>query len=404
MVLITGADLILIDRIERSTDLLIDGGVVRAIGAEAAKAASDADKAVERIDGSGKRIAPGYIDMHFHGTGRFLVDHGAEELNRICELLPSQGVTSFLPTVVPQKPEPHCRLVSELAGGDYHGTRIVGFFLEGPFLKLTGALPPDALVALTAERVTELKTAAAPYPAVFAVAPDVEGAVDLIGMMAENEHAPSGRAPVFITHTAATVEETEAGIAAGISHATHFYDVFPCPAETDPGVRPCGAVEAILADPSVTVDFILDGEHVDPVALRMALKAKGPGGVSLVTDANLGAGLPPGVYEGLDGVEIEFAYEGAPARMTANTRLPGCLAGSGLTMDRAVRNAISLAGVDVVQAVRMASSNPASVLGILDETGSIDIGKRADLVLLNEDLEVERTWVGGDEVYARSGS
>lgn len=399
MVLVTGADLVRLEGIDSACDLLIDAGRIRSIGPEAALAA-DAD--TERIDGSGKYLAPGFIDMHFHGAGNYLVDQGSEALAGLCNLLPSYGVTSFLPTVVPKKPEPHRELVAALAAGEYTGTRISGFFLEGPFLKLTGALPPDALVDLTAERVEALKAACRPYQAIFGVAPDVDGAVDLIELMADNPAAPGERAAVFVTHTAASVEETQAGIDAGITHATHFYDVFPVPDERDPGVRPCGAVEAVLADRRVTVDFILDGEHVDPVAVQVALEAKGPAGVSLVTDANLGAGLPPGRYEGIDGVEVEFAYEGAPARMTENMRRPGCLAGSGLTMDRAVRNAVSLLGLDLPQAVRMASTNPASVIGTAGETGSIDVGKLADLVLLDRDLRVERTWVGGSQVYERT--
>jgi N-acetylglucosamine-6-phosphate deacetylase len=405
MLLVTGAKVVRIDRIEDETDLLIDGKVIRAIGAKAREIV-DAERAagstaIEEIDGRGRYLVPGFIDMHVHGTGEYLIDRGPADLAAICRLLPRYGVTSFLPTVVPAPPEAHRKLVASLAAGRYEGTRICGFFLEGPFLKLTGALPPDALVGLTAGRVDELKAACEPYPAIFAAAPDVEGIIDLIPAMASNRRAASGRVPVFITHTAATVKETQAGIEAGIRHATHFYDVFPCPPVTDPGVRPCGAVEAILADRRVTVDFILDGEHVDPIALRMAVETKGPGGVALVTDANLGAGLHPGRYQGIDGVEIEFAYEGAPARMTEKTRAPGSLAGSGLTMDRAVRNAVSLAGVSLVQAVRMASTNPASIIGTSDTTGSIDAGKLADLVLLDESLEVERTWIAGECCYRR---
>ena len=401
MILITGADVVRLDRIEWATDVLIDGQYIRALGDEATRQAEG--QAVERVDGRGKILSPGFIDMHFHGAGEFLVDRGAEDLSALCGLLPKFGVTSFLPTVTPKLPEQHCELVASLTAGDrlYTGTRITGLFLEGPFLKLTGSLSREALTELTSERVEDLKQASSPYPAVFAAAPDVDGAIDLIPLMRENANSPSGTVPVFITHTAATVEETQAGIDAGISHATHFYDVFPCPDEADPGVRPCGAVEAILADPRVTVDFILDGEHVNPVAAQMALQTKGPKGVSLVTDANLGAGLPPGRYIGFDDMEIEFAYEGAPARMTEKERMPGCLAGSGLTMDRAVRNAIKLLGVDVVQAIRMASANPASVIGTFHETGSIDLGKLADLVLLDKELSVERTWVSGEAVFAR---
>ncbi len=401
MMRITNVDVVRIDRIERAVDVVVDGGIIRSIGRDGHPAA---DGAV--IDGAGKFLVPGFIDLHFHGAGRFQVDAGPAELAELCRLLPRYGVTGFLPTVIPRPPEPHRALLASLAGGAYEGARILGFFLEGPFLKLTGALPADALAGLSPRRIEELKAAVDPYPAVFAAAPDVESASELIPLMAANERTRTGRVPVFMTHTAASVEQTRAGIEAGITHATHFYDVFPSPPETDPGVRPCGAVEAVLADPRLTVDFILDGEHVDPVAVRMALCAKGAGGVCLVTDANVGAGLPPGVYRGVGG-EVEFAYEGAPARMTAGTagtQARGCLAGSGLTMDRAVRNAPAMVGVDLVQAVRMAGANPASVLGLEAETGTIDVGKRADLVLLDAELGVLRTWVNGVAVYERESA
>ena len=398
---IKNADIVLIDRIVRDSDLLISDGVIASIGESAVDRALNlrgVPEDLKSIDASGKFLVPGYIDLHFHGSDGYLVDRGGSDLSALCKLLPRFGVTSFLPTVIPQPPELHTALVAELASREYSGSRINGFFLEGPFLKLTGALPAESLGGLSSERIDSLKQAAEPYPVVFAVAPDVEGAIDLIPKMAENEVSPSGRAPVFITHTAASVEQTRSGIDAGISHATHFYDVFPAPPVTEPGVRPCGVVEAILADPRVTVDFILDGEHVDPVAVSMALETKGPGGVSLVTDANIGAGLPPGVYQGAGG-EVRFAYEGGPARLTESSDKSGCLAGSGLTMDRAVRNAMSLLCVDLVQAVRMASANPARVLGLESVTGSIDVGKRADLLLLDSDFMVERCWVEGEVCF-----
>jgi N-acetylglucosamine-6-phosphate deacetylase len=120
----------------------------------------------------------------------------------------------------------------------------------------------------------------------------------------------------------------------------------------------------------------------------------------LITDANLGAGLPPGIYEGVGG-EIEFAYPGAPARMTKHSRAPGSLAGSGLTLDLAVRNAVKLLGVSVPDAVRMASTNPARVLNIHHERGRVRAGYYADLVLLGEGLSVEATWANGNQVYGR---
>ncbi len=210
----------------------------------------------------------------------------------------------------------------------------------------------------------------------------------MIGEMAK------GNNPVFMTHTKADAKQTGRAIELGASHATHFYDVFPSPEETDPGVRPCGAVEAILADPAVSVDFILDGEHVDPVAVKMALRSKGADKVCLITDANIGAGLEPGVY--MFGKEqVRYSHVGAPARLVKNN----ALAGSGLTMDQAVRNAVRMLDLDISQAVRMASANPAKVLGLDESKGRIMEGYDADLVLMNSKFRVLQTWIRGNCCY-----
>ena len=340
------------------------------------------------IDAGGRRLAPGFIDVHVHGSGEFLIDDGPDALADLCRLLPRFGVTAFLPTVCPRPKGADAAFLAALARVRSEGADILGFHLEGPFLTLTGALPPEALGGNDPDRVRSLIAAARPVRAVFSVAPDFEGIPELISIMAE------GQGAVFMTHTAANVAQTQAAIEAGARHATHFYDVFPLPPVTDPGVRPCGAVEAILADPHVTVDFILDGVHVDPTAVKMALQCKGPDGVCLITDANIGASLPPGRYS-FGKEQIEFAYEGGPARGTENSPYPGMLAGSGLTMNLAMRNAIELLGVDLPQAVRMTSSNPARVLGLDHRKGRLAEGFDADLILLDDSLTVTQTWVAG---------
>jgi len=356
-----------------------------------------ADGVDEVVDGSGSYLAPGYMDVHFHGSGNYLVDRGPEDVTALCGLLPQYGVTGYLPTITPGQEGAEVPFLASLAALSPAGAQILGFFLEGPFVALKGAIPLDKMrSAPGADHVRALREAGAPFPVVFGAAPDAEAVLDLI------PHMAAGNVPVFTTHTAATVEVMQSGIDAGISHATHFYDVFPCPAVSDPGVRPCGAVEAILADPRVTVDFILDGEHVHPVAVQMALECKGPGGVCLITDANIGAGLPPGRHRGIWGTDIDFAYPGAPARMVTDGEENGCLAGSGLTMDRAVRNAVKLVGVSIPQAVRMASANPARVLRLEGSKGTVIPGYDADLVLLDRDLEVRTTWVGGVRRYDRN--
>ena len=147
----------------------------------------------------------------------------------------------------------------------------------------------------------------------------------------------------------------------------------------------------------MSVDFILDGEHVEPIAVKMALQCKGPEKVCLTTDANVGAGLPPGKYNSI-GVEIEFAYQGGPARMTEKSTYPGGLAGSGLTMNLAVKNALEMLAVDLPQALRMASTNPANVLGLKDK-GQIKKGFDADMFLMDDDCQVLQTWMAGECCY-----
>ena len=348
-----------------------------------------------RVDAGGRFLAPGFIDLHIHGLHQHLVNHNPADLAAAAAILPRYGVTGFLPTVCPLPPGRDAaalRALAEAASGAA-GARVLGFHLEGPFLTLTGAISKDSLGPADPARVDALMAAAAPFPAIFSIAPDMPGIEPLIRRMAR-----SG-APVFMTHTAATVAETQRAIAAGACHATHFYDVFPVPPVTEGGVRPCGAVEAILAAPRVSVDFILDGVHVDPVAVQMALQCKGPDRVCLITDAMVGTGLPPGRYS-FGGQEVIFAEPGAPARLVGSpTHKGGGLSGSGLTLNLAVRNAVQMAGTSLPQAVRMASANPAQVLGLAGSKGRLLPGYDADLVLFDEAFGVQQTWIAGASVF-----
>lgn len=345
------------------------------------------------IDFGDSYIVPGFIDLHLHGIHTWLVDNGGSDLSKICQTLPKYGVTGFLPTVAPLPKGEDAEFLTLLAQTVTYGAEILGFHLEGPFLKITGALTTDSISGAEKDRVKSLIEAAKPYKAVFSISPDVEGIEKLIPMMAANN------TQVFMTHTAATVKETQTAINLGVRHATHFYDVFPCPEITEPGVRPCGAVETILADERVSVDFILDGVHVDPVAVKMALinKKNGTGKVCLITDANVGAGLEPGRFVFGKSGEIEFAYRGAPARSVKDNTL----AGSGLTMDQALRNAIKWLDLKLPEASKLISLNPAKVLGLEHRKGLLMPGYDADFTVLNDKLEVLQTWINGTCLYKR---
>lgn len=389
--LVNHATLVLLDELKENQSLYCEDGKIVRFGPSENFEGQSANQV---LDAGGAYLAPGFIDLHFHGVHEHLMDDGPEHFEAITRIVPQYGVTGLLPCICPRPKGEDAEYTASLSKIKSAGCHVFGFHFEGPFLTLTGSLPKEAIGGYDPHRVASLIEAAKPYSSVFSIAPDFDQITQLLPAMTANNM------PAFITHTQASVEETLVAVAAGACHATHFYDVFPVPEEYEPGVRPCGAVEVILADPNVSVDFILDGEHVKPIAVKMALQCKGPDKVCLITDANVGSGLPPGRYDFM-GTQVDFEYQGGPARMTENTRSPGCLAGSGLTMDLAVRNAIKMLGVDIPLAVRMASANPAKVLRMDDKTGQIKVGYNADLVLLDKKLEVEKTFVAGKCCYKK---
>ena len=337
------------------------------------------------VDARGRYLTPGFIDLHTHGTHGFLANNGPYDLAAFSRVLPSCGVTAFLPGLTPSAEDD--TLLKKLAKTPTDGAKIPAFLMEGHFLKLAGAITgirPD----YSKRRAECLLAAAAPYPIVFGISPEIGSLDELLPVMT------AGGLPAFITHTGAGAEDTERAIALGASHATHFANVYPYGGDKEPGVRGCGAMEAILASPDTSVDFILDGEHVDPRLIQIALACKGKMKVCLITDANTNAGLPPGVYQGIGGRDVVVAYEGGPARLGPACEDAGCLAGSGLTMDRAVRNAISMLNLPLPQAVQMASANPAAVLGLGDRKGAVKVGFDADFTLLDYDLRVQACYVG----------
>lgn len=381
--LIKNANIVLLNSIFECGSILISEGKILHAGKPLAPPLD-----CRVIDADGGYISPGFIDLHIHGLLGKSVDNGSDDFSQICTQLPRFGVTGFCPTFAPRKPGDDSDYLARMSNIRPDGAQILSFHLEGPFLSLTGALPPEALGSVDTTRIKRLINSTLPHNVIFSVAPEFDGLGELINVMRQSGCA------IFMTHTAANVQQTLDAISAGATHATHFYNVFPHSVESDPGVRPCGAVEAILASPEVSVDFILDGEHVDPIAVKMALCCKGPDKVCLITDASPGAGAAPGKLM-FCGQEVEIKYRGGPARQTS----AGVLAGSGLTMDIAVRNAIKMLDVSLPMAVRMAAANPARVLGLNDRKGQIKKGYHADLVLLDKDLNVKKTWVSGKLVF-----
>jgi N-acetylglucosamine-6-phosphate deacetylase len=331
--------------------------------------------------------------MHTHGIEHFRYDAGAEEMLAATDRLGRYGCTCVFPTLIGRREEDFVGFVADVAGAvpRVRGAAVPGLHLEGPFMARTGAgcetVPGDPGF------VRELLAAAEGRVSIMSLSPEVAGIVPVIELLVEEGVVP------FITHTGADLAETQRALDAGARHATHFYDVFYAPPETDLGVRPVGCVEAILADRRATLDFICDGVHVNPVAVRMGLLCKGWENVMLITDSNIGAGLPAGEYDTPWGMRIRVAPDEA-ARILPPHEFAGALAGSALTSNRGMANLHAWFGEEYAseQLWALGTTNPARLLGLAGK-GVLQVGADADLVLWGEGFEPVATWVGGRQVY-----
>lgn len=348
------------------------------------------------IDGGGRLLTPGLIDIHAHGIGPYLYERSAQDIRKAAGRLARHGTTCVLPTLVHvMRPATlkHLESLSETAAS-VADVCYPGLHLEGPFLTLPGG--GTDTIAGDRSLLDELIGACHGRITAMSVSPDASNVIPIIERLVENKIVP------FITHTRATAEQTERAIDAGARNATHFYDVFPVPNETDPGVRPVGAVEAVLADPRCTVDFICDGVHVHPTAVKAALAAKGPQGVLLTTDANVGAGMRDGIYQTMSG-RIRVVANNAARIHDPGGRRDGMLAGSALTMDVGMANLHRWLSTRLAseQIWAMGTSSVAAMLGLAGK-GKIEVGADADLVLWDDGFRVVKTWVNGKLVYVAS--
>jgi N-acetylglucosamine-6-phosphate deacetylase len=324
-------------------------------------------------------VSPGLIDLQINGAFGHEVGGDAEALAALAAALPATGVTSFLPTLVSGSPEWYRAGAAALrAAAKAPGARRLGLHLEGPLLSpaRVGAHDAAAVAAgsATLEAVLD-ELIAADALRIVTIAPERPGALALIRRVRDAGVVAS------LGHTDATHAELVAGVDAGASFVTHLYNTMRPFAHREPG-----SVGAALTDDRLTVGLIADAVHAHPAALNLALRAKTWEHLALVTDAVSATGRPPGAYN-LGGAPI--VSDGAAAR-----RPDGTLAGSTLTLDRAVRLMIEHGGAHVEEALSMATQVPANLLD-RDDIGRLAVGCLADLVLWSSSLEVEATYVGG---------
>jgi len=338
------------------------------------------------LDFPDRILAPGYVDMHVHGgAGHDVMEPAAAALPVIEQLLYRHGVTTYFPTTITASSTSTVDALSRLADaiearGKNHTeqrARPVGIHLEGPFISRVrpGVHPVGDLIAPSLQAFEQFWEASRGHIKVLTIAPELEGARQLIS------EASRRGVCVSMGHSDADLQATQAGIAAGARHTTHTFNAMRPLEHRDPGIA-----GAALADDRISAEIIADGVHVDPLVVRLFLRAKGVELAVLVTDGTAATGMPDGQYR-LGSLLVEVK--------DGKCLSHGRLAGSILTMDQAVRNVMKFANWDLQSAVRLATLNPARTTGLAGGVGTLAEGASADLVVLSDQGEVVQTIVRG---------
>lgn len=362
--------------------ILIEGPAIRSIGA-------DPRDDTPFVDVGGRIAAPGFIEVHIQGAGGADVLDGTETaLSTIATTLARLGTTGFLGTSVvrPDTGNAHLRLMRQNAGKDLGGAVLLGIHLEGPFInpKKKGGLSPDSIYASSPAALDAIYEATGESLKMMTIAPELPGNLELIHRLVSR-----GTIAAF-AHSEATYEEMRMGLDAGITHVTHIFNAMSPLHHRSPG-----PVAAIFEHPSVSAQIISDGNHLHPAAVNLVWRNLGPGRCICITDGVQGMGLPDGRYH-YNGREYE-AKDGA-ARY-----LDGTLIGTTMGLASVALRFKEFTGCSLADAIGTVTSAPAKLLGIETAKGSLDIGKDADIVLLDADYSVFCTIIGGKIAYAKDG-
>ena len=371
--------------VEADTVVVSDDGIVTYIGPMETAPWVDG----LRIDLRGRIVAPGFIDLHTHGGHGVtfgMMETLAEDLEDYSAWAPSTGVTGFLCTVAAPDGGSLVSLVSEYVElfetGAWPGARPLGLHLEGPFLNVEkkGAFNPEWLREPAIGQARSVLEAGRGWIRQMTLAPELPGAEEVAAVLRGKGVAAA------MGHTNADYDGASRALRANFTHVTHTFNAQKGFHHREPGV-----FGAIMASDHVTAELIADSIHVHPGAMKMLLRCLGMDRVVLITDAMAGAGLPDGEYE-LVGQKVTV-------REGKATLADGTIAGSAATMDACVRNLHREVGVTLLDAVRMASLNPARAMGLAGTWGSLQVGKRANLVVIDEDVSISLAMVDGTVIH-----
>jgi len=378
ILIITGGRLILGEKVATDKDLVIEHGLVKDI-VERGKVRQGVV-----LDANGNYVSPGFIDIHTHGSfGIDFVASTPEEIARLQEQLPATGVTAFLATVAGvtrSEMGDAAQKLQEARDKVVSGSQMLGVHLEGPYLNPArcGAIPSEVMVPFDASSCGLLDCV--DPPATMTLAPEIDNAAALVEELARRGIVACGG------HSEATFDQVANAANKGLKHITHLFNAMSPLHHRSPNI----AAAALVLD-ELSVELIADGHHVAPPVVALVNKAKRTDRIILVTDATAAAGMPDGDY--VLG-EINITVRDGIARTPQ-----GALAGSTLTLNRAVKNFRTFTGTDVCQAVKAVTSNPARLLGIDDKKGRIAPNMDGDITIFDENLNIAATVVAGECVW-----
>lgn len=364
--------------------LVIEDGVITEISSRSSRVSPANSTSIDFGDAI---LAPGFLDIHIHGgAGLDVMRASRAELPRFGHFLTEHGVTGYFATTVAAPLDTTYQALERLAdeieaipqsNGGAVQARALGIHLEGPFLshKRRGVHPPEFLVEPTVEIFDKLWQAARGHVRMLTIAPEIPGALEVIA------EASRRNVCVSIGHSDSDLSVARGAVKAGARHATHTFNAMRPLDHRNPGI-----IGEVLSDDTITADIIVDGIHVSPEVVKVFLQAKGPERAVLITDAISATGMPEGRYQ-LGPIEVEVK----DGRATAGDSL----AGSVLTMDRAIRNVTKFSDWTLRQAVRAATWNPAKAVGLSMSHGKLAAGVKADFVVLRRSGDVLKTIVAG---------